>query len=128
MAIGEPLHADPLTGESSTQQQRSQASLAHALALLGFFVPFANIVAPLLIMVNDKSQGNFVKDHARESLNFQITMMIASFLLVPLCFVLIGIPLLCALVIFEVVVIIRATLAANEGRSYQYPLTIRLLK
>jgi uncharacterized protein len=128
MALGEPIHADPLTGESSTQQQRSTAALAHALTLLGFMVPFVNILAPLLIMVNDKGPGNFVKDHSRESLNFQITMMIAMFVNVALMFILVGFALACVQVVFELVVVIQAALAANEGRSYRYPLTLRLLK
>jgi uncharacterized Tic20 family protein len=128
MALGEPIHADPLTGESSTQPQRSSAALAHALALIGFMVPLVNIIAPLIILVNDKGPGDFVKAHARESLNFQITMMGATLINVALCFVLIGIPLLCAQIIFEIVVVIQAAMAANEGRSYRYPLSIRLLK
>ena len=128
MPIGEPLYADPATGESSTPEQRSHAALSHALTLLGFIVPFVNIIVPLIFLVNDKSQGGFVKNHARESLNFQITMLIVSMVNVALMFVLIGFALLCAQVVFEVVVVIQASLAANEGKSYQYPLTLRLLK
>lgn len=128
MQTGEPLYADPATGESSTPEQRTHAALAHALVLLGFFVPLANIIAPLIFFLNDKSPGAFVKAHARESLNFQITMLIASVVIVPLCFVLVGIPLLCAQFIFELVVVIKAAMAANDGKSYQYPLSLRLLK
>jgi uncharacterized protein len=128
MAIGEPLYADAATGESSTPEQRNHAALAHALVLLGFIVPMANIIAPLIFFVNDKGPGAFVKDHARESLNFQITMLIASLVIVPLCFVLVGIPLLCAQFVFELIVVIKAAMAAKDGKSYQYPLSLRLLK
>jgi uncharacterized protein len=128
MAIGEPLYADPATGESSTPEQRSHAALSHALVLLGFVVPMANIIAPLIFLLNDKSTGGFVRAHARESLNFQITMLIASVVIVPLCFVLVGIPLLCAQFIFELIVVIKAAMAANDGKSYQYPLNLRFLK
>jgi uncharacterized Tic20 family protein len=128
MAIGEPVQADAATGEATTSQQRSQASMAHALALLGLVIPFANILAPLIMWVNDQGPGTFVKDHARESLNFQITMIIASMINLVLCFVLIGFALLCVQYVFTLVVVIQATMAANQGRTYLYPLTIRLLK
>lgn len=128
MSVHEGLHADPVTGESSSKEQRSMAALSHALTLLGYIgVPFANILAPLIIMLVDKGPGDFVKNHARESLNFHITMMIAVIINVLLMFVLIGFATFCVQFIFTIVVVVQASMAANEGRSYVYPLTIRFL-
>ena len=42
--------------------------------------------------------------------------------------ILIGIVLLIALAIFDIVVLIIATIKANGGEKYRYPLTIRLIK
>jgi uncharacterized Tic20 family protein len=126
MAIGEPT-AEQSASDAPTQQQCSQASLSHALALLGLIIPCANIIAPLILWVNDKGPGTFVKDHARESLNFQLTMIIVSMINLALCFVLIGFAFFCVQYVFELVVVIQATMAASRGQTYRYPLTIRLL-
>jgi uncharacterized protein len=127
MNTGEPLHSNTVDGTSTSPQQRSQAALSHALALCGLVIPFINIIAPLIIWVNDKGPGTFVKDHARESLNFQITMMIGFLVFGTMSVFLIGLPFLCIQYIFVIVVTIKATMAANDGKTYLYPLTIRML-
>lgn len=49
---------------------------AHLTALVGIFVPFGNIVAPLIVWLVKRDQSAFVDRHARESLNFNITTSI----------------------------------------------------
>jgi uncharacterized Tic20 family protein len=64
----------------------------------------------------------------KESLNFQITVSIAAMVAGALSVVLIGIPLLIAIVIFALVFMIKAIMETNEGRSYRYPYNLRLIK
>ena len=45
-----------------------------------------------------------------------------------LCFVLIGFPLLLAIWVGDLIVIIIASIKANEGTAYRYPFVIRFLK
>ena len=67
-------------------------------------------------------------DQGKESLNFQISMTIYFIISAILTVILIGIVLLIALAIFDIVVLIIATIKANGGEKYRYPLTIRLIK
>ena len=101
---------------------------AHLSALAGYIIPFGNIIGPLIIMVMKKGQSAFVEDQARESLNFQITVMIAVIISVALMFCVIGFFILPVLGIVNIVFIIIAAIKANGGEPYRYPMTIRFVK
>ena len=66
--------------------------------------------------------------HGKESLNFQISMLIYDAIAAILCIFLIGIPILIALWVLNTVLVIIASIKASEGKLYQYPFTIRLIK
>ena len=66
--------------------------------------------------------------HGKESLNFQISMLIYDAIAAILCIFLIGIPILIALWVANTVLVIIASVKASEGKFYQYPFTIRLIK
>ena len=65
--------------------------------------------------------------HGKESLNFQLSMLIYDAIAAILCIVLIGIPILIVLWIMNTVFVIIASIRASEGQLYRYPLTIRFL-
>ena len=102
--------------------------LCHLSALAGYIIPIGNIIGPLVVWLIKKDQMPFVDDQGKEALNFQISVMIYAMVSVILVFVLIGIPLLIAVGIFNLVMIIVATVKSNAGESYRYPLCIRFLK
>ncbi|MGB1465608.1 MAG: DUF4870 domain-containing protein [Alcanivorax nanhaiticus] len=110
-----------------TKEERSQAMACHLLALLGFIVPFGNLIGPLIMWLVKKDESAFVDDQGKEAVNFNITMAIAGFVCILLMFVFIGAILLPILGIFWLVVTIIAGLKANEGVAYRYPLTLRLI-
>ncbi|OXM84448.1 DUF4870 domain-containing protein [Paenibacillus rigui] len=105
-----------------SNDEKSLALLSHLLSLI------AGVFAPLIIWLLKKDESYFIAEHAKESLNFQISIMIYSFAVTLLCFVVIGFVLIPFLAIFVVVVIILATVKASRGEIYRYPLTIRLVK
>jgi len=78
-------------------------------------------------MVTKGNESAFVRRHAVESLNFQITMIIVWVVGVVLTFVLIGFLILLAQVVFWLIVVIMASVAANNGQEYRYPLTLRMV-
>jgi uncharacterized Tic20 family protein len=84
-------------------------------------------LAPLLVLLVKGKESPFVRRHAVESLNFQISLLIYLIASGILVLLIIGIFLLIALGIFALVVIILATIAASNGQDYRYPLTIRLI-
>lgn len=113
--------AAPIAGEIPSDQ-RTMAMLCH---LLGLFTSF---VGPLILWLIKKDEMKFVDDQGKEALNFQITVLIASIIASLLTAVCIGLILLPAIGIADVVFCILAAVAANKGQAYRYPATIRLIK
>ena len=66
--------------------------------------------------------------HGKESMNFQLSMLIYNVVAVILCFVLIGIPVLILLWVMNIVFVIVASIKASEGNLYRYPMAIRFIK
>lgn len=110
------------------KQERTWATFCHLSGLLGFIIPFGNIAGPLLIWFLKKEQFSSLEKHGKEALNFQISMTIYTLMATILIFLLIGFPLLLALIVLDVVFVVKASIAANNGQLYHYPLTIRLIK
>ena len=115
--------------QSPTQQEKTFGMLSHLTALALFIgIPFGNILGPLVIWLIKKDELPFVDDQGKESLNFQISMLIYGAGAGILSLILIGIPLLIAIGVFDIVVVIMAAVQANSGIRYRYPLCIRFIK
>jgi len=104
------------------------AMFCHLSALAGYLIPFGNIVGPLVIWQIKKNEFPLVDDQGKEALNFQITVALAAIVCFLLMFVVVGIFLLMALGITNLIFIIIAGLRANQGESYRYPFSLRLVK
>jgi len=108
--------------------EKQWAMFAHLSALAGYIIPFGSIIAPLVIWQIKKNEMPFVDDQGKEALNFQITVAIAAVICFVLMFVLIGLLLLPLVAIADLVFIILAAIAANNGTAYRYPISLRLIK
>ena len=106
----------------ATSDERTLAILSHALTLLG------GIFAPLIIYLLKKDDSTYVTEHAKESLNFQITILLAVFISIPLIFIIIGVFMLIAIGILSFIFVIIASIKASDNRSYRYPINIRFIK
>ena len=103
--------------------------LCHATALAGFFVPWAgHILGPLIVWLAKRNDSPEIDEYGKESLNFQISMLIYNVIAGVLCLVLIGFVILAILHILNLVLVIIASIQASEGKFYRYPLAIRLIK
>lgn len=102
--------------------------LAHLSGFAGFIFPFGNVIGPLLVWLLKKEQSSLLEEHAREALNFQISIAIYAIIAGILFFVLIGMILLPVLIIIQIVLMIKAALAADRGEFYKYPFTIQFIK
>lgn len=107
---------------------RTFGMLCHLLAFAGLVVPFGNIIGPLVMWLLKREEYPFVDEQGKEALNFQISAFLYAIVCGLLTLILIGIPLLIALGIFWLVVVIIASVKANAGESYRYPLNLRLIK
>jgi uncharacterized protein len=128
----QPVVPDPARAEANA---RAWAMWCHLSSLAGFVVPFGNVVGPLIIWQVKKAEFPVVDEHGRESLNFQLSLLIylfaggiAAFALSFVCIGILLIPLLGAAWLAGVILSIIAGIKANEGGHYQYPLNLRLVK
>ena len=113
-----------------SKDEKMWGMFCHLAALAGFIgVPFANVLGPLIVWLIKKDDMPFVNDQGRESLNFQISMAIYALICLPLvCLGGLGIILAAAVGVFDLVMVIIASIESNKGKSYRYPLCIRLVK
>lgn len=109
------------------KDERTWGMLCHLTAFAGLVVPFGNLIAPLIIWLIKKDELPFVNDQGKESLNFQIAMSIAFVIGVVLLFAGIGFLLIGIIAVYDIVMIIVASIKANEGVAYRYPYTLRLI-
>jgi len=107
---------------------KNWAMLCHLTAFTGYFIPFGNIIGPLVIWLIKKGELAVVDENGKESLNFQISMTIYTLIAVFLMFLLIGFILMPVCLIANLVLVIVAGVRVNRGDSYRYPWSIRFLK
>ena len=110
--------------------------MAHLSAILaGFFG--VSFLGPLVVYFIYKDRSAFVHRHAAESLNFQISLIIyfvvggiASVVLTLITvglFLFVLVPVAIAASIAALVFIVMGCIAANDGREYRYPVTLRFV-
>jgi uncharacterized Tic20 family protein len=113
---------------NTDKQETMWAALCHISTFAGYYFPFANIIAPLVIWLSKKDECPFVRDQGKEAVNFQISITLYCIVCIPLIFVCIGIVLLIVISIFDFICTIIATINASDGVKYRYPLSIRFIK
>jgi len=112
------LPADPIP----TQDEKNLALIMHVLSLAGF-----SLIALLIVWLVKKDESTFINAQGRELLNFQLSFLIYAVICIPLCLVVIGIPLLILVALASLVLTIIGLVKATEGKIYRFPLTIKML-
>jgi uncharacterized protein len=123
---GPPGAGPPAQPPLSPDQERLWAMLAHLLAFVAAYIALG-FIAPLTVLLVFGPRSAYVRAHAVESLNFNLSWLIYAVVGVILAFLVIGIPILIALGIAYVILVIVASVRANNGQLYRYPLTIRFV-
>jgi uncharacterized protein len=124
---GPPGGGPPGQRPLPTDQERLWAMLSHLLSFVAAYL-FLGFVAPLVILLVFGQRSAFVRANAVESLNFNLSWLLYGIISVVLLIVGIGIFLLIALGIAYVILVVIASIRANNGELYRYPLTIRLVR
>lgn len=128
-----PYQGPPQAGQPYGQQYQpppltpSDERLWSVLAQVGPFV--LSFIPPLVIWLVLKDRSQFVEQEAKESLNFQITLVIAqiaAWIITGITFGIGGIVFLAF--IAAVVFMILAAVANSKGAPYRYPVNIRFIK
>lgn len=132
---GPPPGGQQPTGAAPSQEERTWALASHIGALVTAWFAFG-FLAPLFVMLV-RNDSAFVRRHAVESLNFQISVLIytvvggvVAFLLIVLTLgigALVIVPLVLLLALAALCFVIMATARASNGEDYRYPFTIRFV-
>ncbi len=133
MSYPPPPPASESPGSSSIETERLWAAAAHIGSLVAAWFALG-LLAPLVVLLLMGERSAYVKKHATESLNFQISLLIYTVLGVIVALATLGvgllvvIPVAIGVMILALVAIIMATLAANRGEDFRYPLNIRIVR
>jgi uncharacterized protein len=142
-----------------TTEERNWAMAAHLSALIAFAgLPFGHVVGPLIVYIAKGRESTFVGEHARASLNYQLTISLVGLVAVivgmslffsaafglavtahvrhasdSLALGIASLGLLAGVVVLacigiSIVFIIIGTIAASDGRLFTYPFAIRFLR
>ena len=125
----------PPPPSSPESQARMWNMICHLSALVGFVIPFGNILGPLIVWQIKKNEFPSVEIHGKAALNFQITVAIAALagiaVAVVLSFFCVGyllFPLVMLIGLAGLVFAIIAGIKANNGEDYKYPWSLELVK
>jgi uncharacterized Tic20 family protein len=117
------------------RDEKTWAVLVHVLSLIGSFF-FVGFLPAFVIYLTTKSRGPFVRHHAAQELNFQLTMILSALALgalwvagivVWVLLAILWIPTAILWVVGVVIPIIGAVNAGN-GEFYKLPLSIPFIR
>ncbi|MEX0658455.1 MAG: DUF4870 domain-containing protein [Egibacteraceae bacterium] len=126
-----PAAGPPGSRPADSRNWAMAAHLSAFVVLLGVPLPF---LGPLVIWLVRRDTDPYAAIHAREALNFQLTMVIVftvgTIVTFVTAFILVGlllIPVLIAAAVAWFVLVILAAIKAANGEHYRYPFTIRFV-
>ena len=124
-----PTPPGGITAPAVSSNVRTWNILCHASALLGVFLHFpGHLLGPLIVWLAKRDDSPEIDAHGKESLNFQISMLIYNAVAAVFCLVLIGFLILPILWVLNAVFVIIASIQASDGKFYRYPMTIRFIQ
>ena len=111
-----------------SESERNWAMLCHLSAFAGFFFPFGSIIGPLICWLSRKDESAWIDENGKAAMNFQISILLYIILVIPLCFILVGIPIIIFLGVLKIVCIIIASIKAPKGEKFKYPMAIPFIQ
>ena len=130
----------PTPSAPASAEERGWAMGAHLCGLLwlllggSWLVPLLGmpmlftVLGPFIIWKAKGDTMPFVASQAKESLNFQITVLLIALVGWMLVLVGIGLLILWVLGIVNTILVIIAAIQVNDGKPYRYPFAVRLVQ
>jgi uncharacterized Tic20 family protein len=124
----------PVQGKSNLALWVHLAPLIAGVVGIWLTVALFLLWLPGLLIRNSATSTEFEKRHATESMNFQLTLLIFSAVAVVFSIftfgigVLLVVPAAFLVSIAALIFMILGAVAANDGREYRYPVSIRFVK
>lgn len=119
-----------ILGQPSTQpvqyvsNNRDFAMLIHLAQFCSWLFPFLGMVVPL-VMWQTRKEDPYIDQQGKVVMNWVFSSFIYAIVSLLLCFIVIGVPLLIALIICSIVFTIMGAIDATKGIVKNYPLTIK---
>ena len=110
------------------KQDNQTIVLMHLSQLATFALVFGSILIPLIIWITQKEKIRDLDAHGKMILNFQFSLLIYSFICIPLIFVGVGIIGLIIILIMSIVYPIKNAIRASDEQAPVYPYSITFLK
>ena len=132
--------------DQPTNEEKNSALFAHLASFGSLIFPFGNIIGPMIVWLIKKDQSEFVDEHGKESLNFQITYTIVLLILVGLgagfaissgfqgfeggiaISIIFFLILIIVYALMALVFVIIAAVKASKGEMFRYPMSIRFIR
>jgi len=117
------------TAAAPVGESHGMAMFAHLSILLGYIIPFVNIIVPAVIWNMKRGEDEVAVACAKEAINFQISVLlwwlgvvglaVLGFLIRPSVYL----GMLLAVIVFfgSIILPIIAAVKASRGESYYYP-------
>jgi uncharacterized Tic20 family protein len=119
-----PPTPDPTPPANSPSTDKLWIMVCHLSIFLG-----VGLILPLIVYLVYKSDPNSpITAHAKEALNFHISLFIYGVIGAILIIIVVGIFIMIAIAVGGMILAIIAAIKASNDELYQYPLTIRLIK
>jgi uncharacterized Tic20 family protein len=111
-----------------SETERNWAMFCHISAFASFLMPFGGVIGPLVIWVSKRDESTWVNENGKASLNFQLSILLYIILTIPLCFIIIGFPIIAVLILLRIIFIVIASIKASKGVEFRYPLAIPFIQ
>lgn len=128
-----PHEPAPVATTSSEHSRSMWIHLGAASAIIGL-----PVLLSLVLWADKRRESAFIDHHGRESINFQLSMvvylLVANVSMWTLGWIMCGLPWVLmpvisfVVIVFAIVQIIRGAIHASNGKMFMYPVTIRFVK
>lgn len=113
------------SSEKLSADDRTWGAVSHLAALIP--IPGPNLLGPLVVWLARRDSSEFLDEQGRESVNFQLSMLLLFVAALPLVFIGIGILILWVLPLMNTIFVIWAAICVSRGEDFRYPFNIRFL-
>jgi len=110
------------------KQDNQTIVIMHLSQLATFVFAFGSILIPLIIWLTQKEKTKDLDTHGKMILNFQFSLLIYSFVCIPLIFIGVGILGLLIILVVSIVYPIKNAIRASNQQAPEYPYSITFLK
>ncbi|MBT8304701.1 MAG: DUF4870 domain-containing protein [Bacteroidia bacterium] len=65
-----------------TTHQKNLAAIIHLSTFSQFFIPLGNFILPLILWTMNKDKSEFIDDHGKQAINFQLSLLLYAIALI----------------------------------------------